>query len=121
MDNSKHGETGHRCPARVLGEEECVLVNRWADDLEKFGPYDVDDPTFWVHHRQEDRWVKFNYLTSTLDDIITQCGYPESERERLAYSHRRGTEEYLKYYRGRIEGRVPLLSEIRPSTSAATG
>ena len=109
MDGPKHGAEGHTCPPYVLTDEECAMLPEWERFIEEHGPYDTEDPTFWVPHQTEDRMVAFNRLTSTIDDIITQCKYPESERDRLAETHRRLAARYLQYYDGPIEGPVPLL------------
>lgn len=79
--------------------------------------HDPEDAIFWVPHQQQPRMVKFNVLTSTIDDIITQCGYPESERKRLKLQHRRSAGAFLKDYVGPIEGKVPLLGETLPATT----
>ena len=78
--------------------------------IKKNGPYDRYDPTFWVPHQREvGRMVEFNRLTVTIDDIIHQCGYPESERARLTQQHRRTVQEYLKHYQGPISRPFPIL------------
>lgn len=61
--------------------------------------------------------VEFNVLTSTIDDIITQCGYAGSERERLTELHRRSARAFLNDYVGPVEGIVPLLGETLPTTA----
>jgi|GEM_PF-1800817 len=68
-----------------------------------------EDGAFWVPHQQEPRMVRFNVLTSTIDDIIAQCGYSENERDRLTEQHRRSAEAFLNDYVGPVNGRVPLL------------
>lgn len=60
--------------------------------------------------------VQFNRLTVTIDDIISRCGYPESERERLTVLHRRLAEEFLADYRGPRNGPLPLLEKTQPSS-----
>ena len=77
--------------------------------------HDPEDAVFWVPHQQEPRLVEFNLFTSTIDDIITRCGYPESERHRLTELHRRSAETFLNDYVGPIEGPVPLLGETLPT------
>ena len=77
---------------------------------------DYEDPqqaNFWVPHQLEERLVQFNRLTTTIDEIVARCGYPESAREGLAVLHRRLTEEFLRDYRGPVEGPIPLLEETR--------
>ena len=94
------------------------MLPEWEKSIEEHGPYDTEDPTFWVPHQTEDRMVKFNRLTSTIDDIIEQCNYPESDRPRLTDTHRRLAARYLEYYDRPIEGPVPLLGE-KPSVVPA--
>jgi len=73
------------------------------------GPMDPYDTTYSVPHQHRDGEVEFDLLTVTVDDTITQCGYPESARARLAKIHRRLAEHGLSYYKGPINGKVPLL------------
>ena len=73
------------------------------------GPMDPYDTTYSVPHQHRDGEVEFALLTVTVDDIITRCGYPESARARLARIHRRLAEYRLSYYKGPINGKVPLL------------
>ena len=93
--------------------------------MDRTGDYDYehyddhqepDDAIFWVPHQQEGRMVQFNRLTVTVDDIINRCGYPESQRERLAVLHRLLAEEFLAEYQCPRRGPVPLLEETEPST-----
>ena len=118
MASIEHHAGGHRCPPFVLDEEECELISRSGEyDYEKYDDYqDPKDATFWVPHQQEARMVQFNRLTVTIDDIIAQCGYRESERERLTVLHRRLAEEFLAEYQGPRCGTIPLLEETEPST-----
>ena len=78
--------------------------------------HDPEDAVFWVPHQQEARMVEFNRLTSTIDEIITRCGYPESERERLTEQHRRTAEEFLRAYQGPVNGPIPLIGETLPTS-----
>ena len=106
------GDSRSEQPGTMEGfsDEERRLLDAQAARIEEHAPYDCHDPTFWIPHQQDiGRMVRFNRLTVTIDDIIAQCGYPESERARLAAQHRRTAEEYLKYYRGPVGGSVPLL------------
>ena len=114
--SSRHNAHGHRCPPYVVGEEECEMLAD-AVPYEELRYHDPEDAVFWVPHQREPRMVKFNVLTSTIDDIVTQCGYPESERDRLAEQHRRSAEAFLNDYVGPIQGRVPLLGETLPTTA----
>lgn len=70
------------------------------------GPHDT---VFYVPHQQEDRLIEFDLLTSTVDDIISRCGYSEHERSELAEVHRRLAEHGLQFYRGPRPERIPLL------------
>lgn len=118
VGNAEHLRDGHQCPPFVLDEQECDLIDRTGGyDYEHYDNYqDPEDAIFWVPHQQEARMVRFNRLTVTIDDIINQCGYPESERERLAVLHRRLAEEFLADYQGPWREPVPLLEETEPST-----
>ncbi|MDE0674563.1 MAG: hypothetical protein OXI06_05765 [bacterium] len=88
-------------------------------DYETYDDYkDPEDATFWIPHQQEPRMVQFNRLTVTIDHIISRCGYPESERERLTALHRRLAEEFLADYRGPLNGPVPLLEKTHASPLA---
>lgn len=73
-----------------------------------FRPARVTDPIY-VPHQQEDRLIEFDLLTSTVDDIISRCGYPEYERSELAEVHGRLAEHGLQFYRGPRPERIPLL------------
>ena len=118
MGNAEHLMDGHLCPPFVLDEQECELIGRRGDyDYDTYDDYqDPKDAIFWVPHQREARMVQFNRLTVTIDDIIARCGYPESERDRLAVLHRRLAEEFLDDYRGPRIGPVPLLEKAEPST-----
>ncbi|MYB78873.1 MAG: hypothetical protein F4X70_05295 [Acidimicrobiia bacterium] len=103
-----------RDPNAVTGKappSDVVLRMLEAESAEwdENGPTDPYDTTYSVPHQHEDWEVEFNLLTVTVDDIIAQCGYPESARPRLAEVHRRLAEYRLSYYKGPINGRVPLL------------
>ncbi len=113
--DSGHHSDGHQCPPYVLDEQECEMLST-SIPYEELRYYDPEDASFWVPHQQEPRMVKFNTLTSTIEDIITQCGYPKSERERLARDHRLYAEAFLKDYRGPVNGPIPLIGEILPRT-----
>ncbi|MXX45561.1 MAG: hypothetical protein F4Z41_05085 [Acidimicrobiia bacterium] len=113
---NRHHADGHQCPPYVVDEEECEMLAS-AVPYEELRYQDPEDAIFWVPHQQEPRMVEFNVLTSTIDDIITQCGYPESERKRLTEQHRRSAEAFLNDYVGPVTGRVPLLGETLPTTA----
>ena len=83
-------------------------------DFESYDDFaEPGDAICWVPHQRENRMVEFNRLTVTIDDIITGCGYPESERSRLTALHRQLAEEFLRDYRGPLIRPVPLLEETR--------
>lgn len=85
------------------------LLEAESAEWDEKGPMDPYDTTYSVPHQHRDGEVEFDLLTVTVDDIITQCGYPESARARLAKIHRRLAEYRLSYYKGPINGKVPLL------------
>ena len=96
---------------RDLADEAALI-----DAEGPLGPYDT---TYSVPHQHDmDRVVEFDLLTVTIDDIITQCGYPESQRAELAEFHRRMAADMLRYYQGPINGSVPLL-EVTTQTGIA--
>ena len=78
--------------------------------IDEEGPLGPCDTSYSVPHQHDiDRVVVFDLLTVTIDDIITQCGYPESQRVELTEIHRRIAADMLRYYKGPINGSVPLL------------
>ena len=99
----------------MADQEECDLIRREGGyDYESYDDYeDPEDATFWVPHQQEARMVRFNRLTATINDIVTQCHYPESERERLTALHRLLAQEFLRDYRGPRHRPLPLLEDTR--------
>ena len=106
--------TGKAPPSEdVLGMLEAESAE-WAENG-PMGPYDT---TYSVPHQHEDWEVEFDLLTVTVDDIIAQCGYPESARARLSEIHRRLAECRLNYYKGPVNGRIPLL-EATPHPGVA--
>ena len=80
-----------------------------SERIAREGPRGPIDTVFYVPHQQEDRLVEFDLLTSTVDDIISRCGYSEHERSELAEIHRRMAEHDLRFYRGPLPDRIPLL------------
>lgn len=104
-----HRSEGHECPPYVLDEDECEMLSA-SVPYEELSYHDPEDADFWVPHQKEPRMVKFNRLTSTIDEIVTQCGYHESERERLAEQHRRTAQAFLDAYQGPVDGPIPLHS-----------
>ena len=118
LGRSGHHAEGHQCPPYVLDEEECEFLRQVGEYDYEGGHYELEDAVFWIPHQQDiGRMVEFNTLTSSIEDIITQCGYPESERARLTAQHRRNAEDFLKRYQGPLEGPVPLLGETQPTTT----
>lgn len=78
--------------------------------IHECGPLDPFDTTYTVPHQSDtDRVVEFNLLTVTVDDIIAQCGYPESARAWLLEVHHTVASYRLAHYRGLIPNVVPLV------------
>lgn len=74
------------------------------------GPLDPYDTSYSVPHQQDQgKVVVFDLLTVTIDDIIAQCGYPESAKDSLTEIHRRIAAHLLAYYKGPIKNPIPLL------------
>ena len=87
---------------RCLADEAALI-----DAEGPLGPYDT---TYSVPHQHDmDRVVEFDLLTVTIDDIIAQCGYPERARAELTETHRRIAASMLRFYKGPINGSIPLL------------
>lgn len=104
-----HGE-GHRSLYQAVGHEDCELGTRVGQYEEDAGYYEREDAAFWVPHQQrQGEMVEFDGFTVTIDDIITQCGYREEDKEWLTAVHRRSMESFLKAYRGTVNGQIPLL------------
>lgn len=95
----------------TFSEEEKSALEAHAEHIDKHGPYDPNDSSFFVGHNREDRLVEFDALTSTIDDIMEQCEIPEEFREELTSFHRKCTEDFLRYYKGPVKGPIPLLDE----------
>ena len=97
---------------RPLSDEVQRSLAAEAALIDAEGPLGPYDTTYSVPHQHDtDRVVVFDLLTVTIDDIITQCGYPESVRAELIKTHRRIAADMLRYYKGPINGNVPLLEE----------
>ena len=94
---------------RRLRDEALRSLDAEAALISREGPLGPYDTTYSVPHQREDRVIEFDLLTVTIDDIITECGYPESARDSLAETHRRVAAHMLSYYRGPVNGTVPLL------------
>ena len=98
-----------------LRDEALRSLDAEAALISREGPLGPCDTTYSVPHQHEDRVVEFDLLTVTIDDIIVQCGYPESARVGLAETHRRIAAYRLRYYKGPVNSAVPLLG---PTTQA---
>ena len=95
---------------RPLSDEDQRCLAAEAALVDREGPLGPYDTTYSVPHQHDvDRVVKFDLLTVTIDDIIAQCGYPESARGRLADIHRRIAAHMLRYYKGPMKDALPLL------------
>ncbi|MCQ3803056.1 MAG: hypothetical protein OXC98_05550 [bacterium] len=82
-----------------------------ADLIDKDGPYDPHDTTFAVGHYLEDRVVWFDFLTATVDDIMRECAIPPEERENVKKRNKLFAQRFKEFYRGPLNGPVPLLSK----------
>ncbi len=102
----------------AFSEEDDRILKAHSEHINQHGPYDPYDSSFFVGHSTEDRLIEFDTLTATIDDIMKQCDIPEEYREELTELHRECTKDFLRYYKGPIEGPIPLLgraSSPRPS------
>ncbi len=91
------------------GDEE--MGWEMSDLIDRHGPYDPHDTTFAVGHYIEDRLVWFDFLTATVDDIMREGAFPLEERERVKALHQFSALRFEEYYRGPLNGPVPLLGE----------
>ena len=82
-----------------------------SDLIDRHGPYDPHDTTFAVGHYVEDRLVWFDFLTATVDDIMRECAFPPEEREHVKALHQFSAQRFKEFYRGPLNGPVPLLGE----------
>ena len=82
----------------------------YLDNMAGNGPFAPGDTLFAVGHHTEDRLVWFDILTVTLDDIMSECGFPEEQREQHSSQHRFFAEYFLRHYEG-PEKTVPLLED----------
>ena len=96
-------------------EDVLRMLEDESAEWDKNGPMGPYDTTYSVPHQYEDGEVEFDLLTVTIDEIITRCGYPESARARLAETHRRLAAYRLSYYKGSINGKIPLLEATTPT------
>ncbi len=81
------------------------------DLIDKDGPYDPHDTTFAIGHYLENRLVWFDFLTSTIDDIMRECAIPPEEREHVERRNKLSAQRFKEFYRGPLNGPVPLLGE----------
>ena len=104
---------------QALKDEALRSLDDEAALIDAEGPWDPYDTTYTVPHQRDiGRLVEFDLRTVTIDDIIDQCGYPESARHELAETHRRIASNMLYYHKGSIKGNIPLL-EATPQTGVA--
>lgn len=104
---------------QALKDEALRSLDNEAALIDAEGPWDPYDTTYTVPHQADiGRVVEFDLRTVTIDQIIAQCGYPESARSELAEIHRRIASNMLHYHKGPIKGSVPLL-EATPQAGVA--
>ena len=99
-----------RRPAEQTARDE-RMGWEMADLIDQDGPYDPHDTTFAVGHYLEDRLVWFDFLTATVDDIMRECAIPPEKRENVKQYNRLSAQRFKKFYRGPLNGPLPLLSE----------
>ncbi len=78
--------------------------------LDEHGPFARGDTLFAAGHHTENRWVWFNFLTVTLDDIMRECAIPEDRREQRRLRYRRYANDFLRSHTG-PEQTLPLLQD----------
>ena len=74
------------------------------------GAFAPGDTMFAIGHYTEDRFVWFDILTVTSDDIMRECAAPEDQREKQRSLSRAFAKHFLQYYDG-PEQTVPLLED----------
>ncbi len=74
------------------------------------GPFAPGDTMFAIGHYSEDRLVWFDIRSTTLDDIMRECAFPEDERPKRRRLGRSYAEYFLRYH-DMPEGTLPLLKE----------
>ena len=82
-----------------------------ADLIDKDGPFEPHDTTFTIGHCVENRLVWFDFLTTTVDDIMRDCAFPPEERENVKKRNELSAQRFKEFYRGPLNGPVPLLGE----------
>ena len=95
---------------RLYGGKSSGMEEKEVAEIVERGPFDPWDTMFATGHHTEDRFVSFEFLTVTLDDIMRECAVPEEQREERRLRHRRGARRFLRHYAG-PEKTVPLLEE----------
>ena len=78
--------------------------------LDEHGPFVRGDTLFAVGHHTENRWVWFDFLTVTLDDIMRECAIPGEQREERRLRYRRYANDFLRHHTG-PEKTLPLLRD----------
>ena len=85
-------------------------AGNYSDHIADNGPFTSGDTLFAVGHYTEDRDVWFDILTVTTDDIMRECGIPESERDEQRSLNRCYAELFLRFHDG-PERTIPLLED----------
>ena len=102
--------TNKMTESQSLSDEALHSLDDEAALIDAEGPWDPYDTTYTVPHQRDiGRVVEFDLRTVTIDDIIVQCGYPESARRELVEIHRRIASNMLHYHKGSIKRTIPLL------------
>ncbi len=87
------------------------LWSEMSDLIHRHGLYDPPDTTFAVGHYVEDRLVWFDFLIATVDEIMRECAFPLEEREHVKALHQFSAQRFKEFYRGPLNGPVPLLGK----------
>ena len=90
-----------------LEETERIEAEMVAE-IDEHGPFAPGDTQFATGHYTEDRWVWFDFLTATLDDIMRECAIPEQLREQRRLRYRSFAEDFLRHHDG-PDNTLPLL------------
>lgn len=90
-----------------LEEPERIEAEMVAE-IDEHGPFAPGDTLFATGHHTEDRFVWFNILTATLDDIMRECAIPEEQREHRRLRYRSLAKDFLRHHDG-PERTLPLL------------
>ena len=94
-----------------ISEEEIERgMEEYSDYITENGAFTPGDTLFATGHCTEDRFVWFDILTVTLDDIMRECAVPEEKREQRRLRYRAFAEHFLEHYDG-PERTVPLLED----------